>query len=64
MYGSEVVVPVEISVPNARYQFATEEQNNEMLHFELDTIDEKREATAVQIAHYKQQASRYYNKNF
>ena len=62
-YRSEAVVPVEISIPNARYQFTTEEQNNEMLNFELDTIDEKREAAAIRIAHYKQQVARYYNKN-
>ena len=34
-----------------------------MLNFELDTIDEKHEAAAVRITHYKQQAVRYYNKN-
>ena len=34
-----------------------------MLNFELDTIDEKREAAAIQIAYYKQQVARYYNKN-
>ena len=46
-------VPVEISVPNTRYQFSAKEQNNEKLHFELDTSDEKCEVAAVQIAHYK-----------
>ena len=34
-----------------------------MLNLELDTIDENREVAAIQIAHYKQQAARYYNKN-
>ena len=34
-----------------------------MLNFELDTIDEKREAAAAQITSYKQQEARYYNKN-
>ena len=34
-----------------------------MMNFELDTIDEKREAAAARIAHYKQQAAKYYNKN-
>ena len=34
-----------------------------MLNFELDTIDERREAAATQIAYYKQQATKHYNKN-
>ena len=33
-----------------------------MLNFELDTIDEKYEEEATQIASYKQQAAKYYNK--
>jgi len=33
------------------------------MNFELDTIDEKREAAVARIAHYKQQAAKYYNKN-
>ena len=33
-----------------------------MLNFELDTIDEKHELASAPIAHYKQQAARYYNK--
>ena len=52
-----------ISIPNAWSQFAAEELNNEMLNFELDTIDEKRETAAARIASYKQQVARYYNKN-
>ena len=38
-YGSEAVIPVGTSVPTTQYQFATKEQNNEMLNFELDIID-------------------------
>ena len=34
-----------------------------MLNFELDTIDEKQEATAARIAYYKQQATKNYNKH-
>ena len=34
-----------------------------MLNFELDTINEKREAVAARIIYYKQQVARYYNKN-
>lgn len=52
-YRSEAVVPIEISISNARSQFVEEEQNNMMLNFELNTIDEKCEAAAVRIAHYK-----------
>ena len=63
VYESEAVVLVKISIPNTRYQFTTEEQNNEMLSFELDTIDEKCKAAATQINSYKQQAARYCNTN-
>ena len=34
-----------------------------MLNFKLDTIDEKCKEVATQIASYKQQAAKYYNKN-
>ena len=40
-FGTEVVVPVKISIPTIRSQFAVEEQNSAMMNFELDTIDEK-----------------------
>ena len=53
MYGSEAVIPVEPSVPTAWYQFTSKKQNNEMLNFELDTIDEKHEEVADQITSYK-----------
>ncbi|KAL5537805.1 hypothetical protein UlMin_046133 [Ulmus minor] len=52
-FGTEAVIPAEISIPTARSQFATQEENNTMMNFELDTIDEKREAAAVRTAHYK-----------
>ncbi|KAL5578087.1 hypothetical protein UlMin_019786 [Ulmus minor] len=52
-FGAEAFIPVEISIPTIRSQFAAEEQNNAMMNFELDTIDEKREAAAARIAYYK-----------
>ena len=61
--GRYTVVPAEISIPTIQSQFAAEELNNEMLNFELDIIDEKREAAAARIAYYKQQVAKYYNKN-
>ena len=44
---------VEIIIPSVQSQFTTEELNNEMLNFELDTIDEKREVAAAWITYYK-----------
>ena len=38
VYRSEAVVPIEIRISNAQSQFATEEQNNEMLKFKLERL--------------------------
>ena len=53
VYELEAVIPVKISIPSGQCQFITEEQNYEMLNFELDTIDENREEVAARIASYK-----------
>ena len=50
-FGAEAIIPAEISIPTIRSQFAVEEQNNAMMNFELDTIDEKQKAAAARIAH-------------
>ena len=41
-YGTKAVIPTETSIPTARYDWNTEEQNWEELNHELDIIDKKK----------------------
>ena len=63
VYGCEAVVPVEIIIPTARYEFQTPEQNKIELSHSLDTIDEVREKARGRMIKYQQQVARSYNKN-
>ena len=63
VYGCEAVVPVEILIPTARYEFQTPEQNEVELSYSLDTIDEVREKARGRMIRYQQQVARSYNKN-
>ena len=42
-FGIEVVAHVEVGLKSPRIEFASAEHNEEVLHLNLDLIDEKRE---------------------
>ena len=63
VYGCEAVIPVEITVPTARYNFNTLDNNNTELAFTLDTIEELRDTARIRLASYQQGIARSYNKN-
>ncbi|XP_031264865.1 uncharacterized protein LOC116123206 [Pistacia vera] len=62
-YGSEAVIPVEVSVPSTRLQWADEESNSHNLCQNLDTVDKLHERVSIRNIVYQQQATRHYNRN-
>lgn len=40
VFGMDVVIPTEVVIPIARYQFQNQKSNDEILAQDLDTIDE------------------------
>ena len=62
VYGCEAVLPVEVSLPTARYGLTTEESNISNLLHHLDTVDELRDEASIRLAAYKQGVARSYNK--
>ncbi|XP_075095542.1 uncharacterized protein LOC142173789 [Nicotiana tabacum] len=62
VYGSEALIPVEIGEPNTRFTLATKESNDEELRTNLDLLEQRREATLIQMAAQKQIIKRHYNR--
>ncbi|XP_031258026.1 uncharacterized protein LOC116116068 [Pistacia vera] len=56
-YGSEAIIPVDVSVPSTRLQWEDEESNDQNLCQNLDTIDELRERASIRNTVYQQQAA-------
>ena len=53
-YGSEAVIPLETGFLKLRTSLFTPDNNDQLLERILDLVDEQREATMVQLAHYQQ----------
>ena len=60
-FGSEAVLPVEIKVLSHRVQSYDQDRNHELLCNSLDLVDERREDSQLQLAHYQQKITRYFN---
>ncbi|XP_038688712.1 uncharacterized protein LOC119987881 [Tripterygium wilfordii] len=54
VYGSEVVIPIELELPSARCQWISQSTNDKLLQNNLDTINELREEARVRTAIYQQ----------
>ena len=50
-YGMEAIIPTEISMPTIRSDMP-EQENEELVIKDLDTVDELRESVAIHIASY------------
>ena len=59
-FGTEAVVPVKLQEGSPQIQFYDESSNFENLLTELDLLEERREATAIRNAAYKQKIARYH----
>ncbi|GKC15148.1 reverse transcriptase domain-containing protein [Tanacetum coccineum] len=62
VYGSEVVVRIEISVETKRIKEFKARQNEKKHREDLDILEETREIASIREAYYKQKLERYYNK--
>ncbi|XP_070020723.1 uncharacterized protein [Nicotiana sylvestris] len=62
VYGTEALIPVEISEPSTRYTHATEESNEEEMQMNLDLLEERRETVRIRMEAQKQMIERYYNR--
>lgn len=60
-FGSEVVVPVEISLSTARTEALDAPSNDEELHLNLDFLEEKRETSQLELAEYQRRVKRHYD---
>ncbi|GKB58063.1 hypothetical protein Tco_0914249 [Tanacetum coccineum] len=63
VYGSEAVIPIEISMETKRVQDFDYKENEKRRREDLDVLEERREMAAIKEAHYKQKLEGYYNKN-
>ncbi|GJS76704.1 reverse transcriptase domain-containing protein [Tanacetum coccineum] len=63
VYGSEAVIPIEISVETKRIQDFDPKENKKRRRVDLDILEERREMASIKEAHNKQKLEGYYNKN-
>ncbi|KFK24493.1 hypothetical protein AALP_AAs49847U000100 [Arabis alpina] len=63
VYGTECVIPSEITSPGPRRRLLTEHEdlNDSLLFDELDFLNETRSQALIKIANYQNVAARYYN---
>ena len=59
-YGSEAVIPAEMTHPSARVLLANTTNNDKEMRLNLDLLEERRELTAIKEPNYKTQLARYY----
>ncbi|XP_071714335.1 uncharacterized protein [Rutidosis leptorrhynchoides] len=62
VYGSEAVIPAEITVPTERVLSYSEGENNERLRTNLNYAEKRREMVAIREATNKQRIAKYYDK--
>nr|GEU59427.1 reverse transcriptase domain-containing protein [Tanacetum cinerariifolium] len=60
-YGTEAVIPAEISMPTLRTAKVDLVQNNEALEINLDLLEERRDQAAIREAKSKDKMEKYYN---
>ncbi|GJZ72098.1 reverse transcriptase domain-containing protein [Tanacetum coccineum] len=63
VYGSEAVIPIEISMETKRVQDFDPKENKKRRREDLGILEEMREMASIKEAHYKQKLEGYYNKN-
>ncbi|GFZ18422.1 hypothetical protein Acr_27g0001610 [Actinidia rufa] len=62
VFGTELVVPVEIGMPSFRISNFDKESNEAELRLNLDLLEEKRENAELRQMAYKCQVANYYNQ--
>lgn len=62
MYGTEVVILVEIGLTSLRKEFFNEDSNDNQLKLNLDYLDEVRDQASQRMAKYQQKMVVCYNQ--
>ncbi|KAI5317350.1 hypothetical protein L3X38_037057 [Prunus dulcis] len=62
VYGTEVVIPTEIGLPTVRTLVVGSNDYEQQLAHNFDRLEEQREAAALRLANYQNQAANYFNK--
>ncbi|KAI3503882.1 hypothetical protein L1887_32347 [Cichorium endivia] len=62
VYGSEAMLPPELSITSLRVSAVSPEKTEEDLRHNLDLLEERRELASVRQARYKSNTERYYNR--
>nr|XP_023886865.1 uncharacterized protein LOC111998971 [Quercus suber] len=62
-YGTESVIPVEISMSNTRVLGFSSDSNNELMMEQLDLLEERREMATIRLADSQQKMAQRYDKN-
>mgnify|MGYP001603442730 CR=1 FL=1 len=57
------MIHIEVVIPTARYQLQDQENNDRILAWDHDTIDELRDIVRIRIITHQQRISEAYNKN-
>ena len=60
-FGTEAVALVEVGLKSPRIEFASAEHNEEVLHLNLDFLEEKHEQVLKRIEDYHRKTARYYD---
>ena len=61
-FGTKAVAPVEVGLKSSRIEFASAEHNEEVLHLNLDLLEEKRKQVLKRIEDYHRKTTRYYDR--
>ncbi|GKV42367.1 hypothetical protein SLEP1_g49778 [Rubroshorea leprosula] len=61
-FGTEAVILIEIRVPSFKVTHFDEGRNGQLLHENLDLLDEVREEARLRTLVYKQKIANFYNK--
>ena len=61
VFGTEVVIPVEVGLPSYRVENYVEQENDVALLENLDFLDEKRDQAAIRLVAQKHLVAKYYN---
>jgi hypothetical protein len=63
VYGSEAILPTDVTFGSSRIQFYEEEEAEQTHRVDLDRLKEQRMATVMMQAHHDQQLRRYHDRN-
>ena len=61
-YGTKAVAPVEVGLKSPRIELANTEHKEEILHLNLDLLEEKREHVLKHAEYYHRKTAKYYGQ--